>query len=518
MYKMTRSGFCFLSLLFSLVCNQLEAQTEHILNPQVIQQSLSSAQASMQDTLPKLKIQEEDLDCIIDLRTQFEKQNKTYFAPATLSEDLLKFLKKDELEISEEALYWAHWVRDPETVISNYATFRDTIIVSPLFMPALFKGDFLPHNLTFYNWDSLKAKSPYDKLYPTDTIFRETRRQMELEDMAYKYVQNNFPTSFHYSMRDLPTERMKAKEIKKTIYEDIPLKIEADANFDDVEAPTKFIPERRYWTSKFESSIQFAQNYVSPNWHKGGNSSLNLNNREFMQYNFEKDRIKFTNELELKNNVYTSPNDTLRNYKVSDDVFRLRSNFGYKAFSKWYYTLNMEFRTQLLSSYEENSNVKQSGLLSPYTIEVGLGLQYDLTKKFAKNKHKKLEFNVNIDPISFKFRQTVDKDIKLSKHFKLDEATNSYPTKESQLGSTVNAVLDFQVNRDISWYSRFKYNTSYHRIEGEWENRFVFAWSRFFSTNISLQMRYDDGVAKDEDFNSHLQINELLSFGFNYKW
>ena len=85
-------------------------------------------------------------------------------------------------------------------------------------MSALFKGDFLPHNLTFYNWDSLKAKSPYDKLYPTDTIFRETRRQMELEDMAYKYVQNNFPTSFHYSMRDLPTERMKAKEIKKTIY------------------------------------------------------------------------------------------------------------------------------------------------------------------------------------------------------------------------------------------------------------------------------------------------------------
>ena len=31
-------------------------------------------------------------------------------------------------------------------------------------------------------------------------------------------------------------------------------------------------------------------------------------------------------------------------------------------------------------------------------------------------------------------------------------------------------------------------------------------------------MRYDDGVAKSEDFNSYLQINELLSFGFNYKW
>ena len=114
-------------------------------------------------------------------------------------------------------------------------------------------------------------------------------------------------------------------------------------------------------------------------------------------------------------------------------------------------------------------------------------------------------------------RQTVDKDIKLDAHFQAKE-DGSYPTKENKLGSTINATLNFQFNRNVSWYSRFYYNTSYHRIEGEWENRFTFAWSRFFSTNITLNLRYDDGVAKNEDFDSYLQINELLSFGFNYKW
>ena len=89
---------------------------------------------------------------------------------------------------------------------------------------------------------------------------------------------------------------------------------------------------------------------------------------------------------------------------------------------------------------------------------------------------------------------------------------------ENLFGSTINATLNFQFNRNVSWYSRFYYNTSYKRIEGEWENRFTFAWSRFFSTNITLNLRYDDGVAKNEDFDSYLQINELLSFGFNYKW
>ena len=33
-----------------------------------------------------------------------------------------------------------------------------------------------------------------------------------------------------------------------------------------------------------------------------------------------------------------------------------------------------------------------------------------------------------------------------------------------------------------------------------------------------MKIRYYYCVAKSEDFNSYLQINELLSFGFNYKW
>ena len=144
-------------------------------------------------------------------------------------------------------------------------------------------------------------------------------------------------------------------------------------------------------------------------------------------------------------------------------------------------------------------------------------MKYDLKKKF-KDKHKNLTFNVNVAPLSYTFRQTIDDEINLGKHFKKKAGQDEYPTLENLFGSTINATLNFQINRNVSWYSRFYYNTNYKRIEGEWENRFSFAWSRFFSTNITLNMRYDDGVAKSEDFNSLLQINELLSFGFNYKW
>ena len=89
----------------------------------------------------------------------------------------------------------------------------------------------------------------------------------------------------------------------------------------------------------------------------------------FIQVIFHtKEKIKFDNSLEIKNNLYTAPKDTLRDYKVGDDVFRIYSNFGYKAFNKWYYTLDLDFKTQLFSSYAENQNVKLAGLLSPFSI------------------------------------------------------------------------------------------------------------------------------------------------------
>ena len=100
----------------------------------------------------------------------------------------------------------------------------------------------------------------------------------------------------------------------------------------------------------------------------------------------------------------------------------------------------------------------------------------------------------------------------------LPDDVNKYRNSQSQIGSKLEANMTFNINRNVSWTSRFYYFTDYHRITGEFENTFNLQISRFFSTRINLHLRYDDGVAKNEDFDSYLQINELLSFGFNYKY
>ena len=138
-------------LLLSLIGSSAYSQENQLVTGTIVQRP--AQQVVSDDTIPAINLGEEELDNIVDIRKQFEKQNKTYSAPLAPSTNLLRFLKKDELEISDEAMYWARLVRDASTAFDNTMTFRDTVIVNPLFMPIVFRGDYLPKNLIFYNFD-----------------------------------------------------------------------------------------------------------------------------------------------------------------------------------------------------------------------------------------------------------------------------------------------------------------------------------------------------------------------------
>ena len=89
-------------------------------------------------------------------------------------------------------------------------------------------------------------------------------------------------------------------------------------------------------------------------------------------------------EIESKLNVYNAEKDSVHRYRIADDLLRLRSNYGLKAWNKMYYTIDAELRTQLLHSYLENKRSLQSDFLAPYTINVGLGMKYDYSMKSTR--------------------------------------------------------------------------------------------------------------------------------------
>ncbi|MDO4692289.1 MAG: DUF3078 domain-containing protein [Porphyromonadaceae bacterium] len=273
--------------------------------------------------------------------------------------------------------------------------------------------------------------------------------------------------------------------------------------------------ERRYWIPAFECSAQFSQNHVSDNWHKGGSSNLNLIMRSYASMIYLKKSINWKTELESKLSIYNtdkSEKDRVRSFRIADDLLRLRSNFGLKASKRWFYTLDTEARTQLLNNYKGNTNVLQSALLAPMTLNIGLGMKFDYSSKSTKVYRRKFAYSMNLAPISYTYRSTARRDIDLGRHG-LSEQKPSF----HRFGSTLRASMQWDINMNLTWQSRFYFNTSYANVETEWENTLDMKIGRYFSTRINVQLRFDDAVRPASGWNRYLQFNELISFGFNYR-
>lgn len=520
--KMRRSGIFILLILIGLTgrIHVVKAQEDKTLAIPVIQKD-QQKQVLDPDTILPVYLEENDLSKIGDLRSQFEKQNSTYSEPVQRGSSILRLINKDKIELPPEALQLVHAPVYASRILDQNMTFKDTIIVNPIFLPPIFKGNNA-FNGPFYDPDFYKTEGIPDRYLPQTEVLPKYAAKKRMDDELYQYMVTHYPTLFKYSTRDLPNDIIAPTPLHVDIrerYEAAPIIVKSEVNVEDIEGvPIRFIPDRLYWQSAFESAIQFAQNYVSPNWYKGGSSNLNIYTKHALKYDYKKDKVQLTNEMELRLNAYNAPKDTLRNYKIGDDLLRFHSNFGYQAFNKWYYTLDAEFKTQLFTNYQENTKLVQASALAPFSVNIGLGMKYDLDKKFT-DKYKKLRLSVNMAPVSYTYMHSIKDDIDLGRHgFKHDPETNLFKTTLSQVGSTVKMDMTAQFNRNVTWQSRFYYFTSYDRVVGEFENTLTMAISRFFSTRIYLHLRYDDAVAKTEDFDSYFQINELLSFGFNYKW
>lgn len=269
--------------------------------------------------------------------------------------------------------------------------------------------------------------------------------------------------------------------------------------------------DRKYWDFGWESNIQFSQNYVSKNWYKGGGSNLNLYNKQLFTYNYNRGKISWINELEWRLSAYTSEADTISKFRVADDLLRLHTNFGIQAYESLFYTLDAETKTSLFTRREENKREVLSALFSPVMLNVGLGMRYVLDKKYTSTYGRRIRLSANVSPLSYDFRWSYKhKGIDLKRHG-FANGKNIY----SAFGSNIKIESIFDYSSTISWQSRLNYNTSYKRVEVEWENGLNFAISRFFSTRINVMLRYDDAVPITPENPSPIQINEILSFGFH---
>lgn len=365
-------------------------------------------------------------------------------------------------------------------------------------------------------------RTTLDKLereYTPTTGFAKRMDRWNTDQRLREQFFFSHPDLIHYTSDFLPTDHLEYKPVEGPSYSG------ELAVMDMPNVPTKsqgvietVSVERRYWLPRFEAHAQLAQNQVSPNWHKGGTSSANLSSRLYYQLAYKKDKVEWVNDLEYKLGLFTVPSEIKLeekpDFKISEDVFRMRSNLGLKAWKRWFYTVDLNLRSQLLNNYDREGNVTTRAF-APLIIDGGLGMKYNLKKKkIGGNPFNNLNFTLNVAPASMQFIWIHAKDV----------TRGRYGLQEDQdyllrLGSSLRMNLDWQFSDAFSWRSRLYYNTSYKHIETELENTLEYAFNKYFSTMLNINLRFDDSVILDEPktFKSLLQYNELFSFGFSLK-
>ena len=172
-----------ISLLLILCCFQaIQAQdTTAILPPTDFVPPVPEEETS--DTL--FTVSEKELP---DLRVRFKELNKEFVKPSNPTAHLLQLLTKDVLQMCPEALALIASAKDTTHLFDASVTFSDTIIVDPIFMPLVFRGNHLPEDLSFIPKDPLAPHFTPKPLYTPDSIFTEYVRRKETTERTAEYM------------------------------------------------------------------------------------------------------------------------------------------------------------------------------------------------------------------------------------------------------------------------------------------------------------------------------------------
>lgn len=336
---------------------------------------------------------------------------------------------------------------------------------------------------------------------------RSVRNQQIQGDLLYSYMIEN-PSSIKAAFWDLPAP-------PELLEEDFSLLAFLDRqDIPEIDPDNAVIPEEEvkkiHWLHKVSTQLQFSQAYVSPNWYQGGNNYL------AMLFNFNWNvqlnqvyhpNLLFQSDLSYKVAFSSNPKGNLHKYTISEDIFQYNLNTGIKAAKHWFYSYNLQFKTQFFNNFEEDSYTRTAAFLSPADLNMGLGMSYNYS-----NKLKTLQLTLTISPLSYNLKACL-KPNDIINHATYGIAADKHT--KSEVGSNIEYTMDWRVTANISYKTRLFMFSNYKYFLGDWQNTISFDINKFLSTQIFVNLRYDGSTESYGKWKKFM-MRELLSFGLSY--
>lgn len=262
--------------------------------------------------------------------------------------------------------------------------------------------------------------------------------------------------------------------------------------------------QKTNWRRQLNLSMQITQNYATNNWYQGAANAFAMLAGVKGYANYKDEHIVWENSGEWRAGLSTVSGDSLRVIKVTDDVFRLNTKFGFQVHAKWYISAVGEFKTNFWPNYRTNSSQLSTTFLTPIRFNLGVGVDYKPIKGLS----------VNISPATYKmvYATISDADRVNVSDFGIEAGKNIL----NELGSSLRVDWKWRPLREIEMEANFYFFTNYQRVETELELDVNFIINRYLSAKLMMHPRYDSTIELAEGQKNKLQFKELISVGFSH--
>lgn len=273
------------------------------------------------------------------------------------------------------------------------------------------------------------------------------------------------------------------------------------------------------WKTGGVTNLNFSQVYFS-NWAAGGLNSYSLNGLVSVFASYKKNSLTWDNTLDMGYGfLYQDEENVVSKYRKTDDKFDLTSKVGYKAFSDFYYSALVNFKTQFAEGfdYKVDDFPVISNIFSPAYFTGAIGLSYQPNSYFS----------AFLAPVTARLTFVSQESLRERYSLDIDKFTR---TEFGGYLRTVFSKNDFKapVLKNITLTSKLDLFSNYldkpQNIDVSWEVLIAMKINKYLSVNISTHLIYDydikfkeikNGVEKEVD---KVQFKELLGVGFSYNF
>ena len=221
--------------------------------------------------------------------------------------------------------------------------------------------------------------------------------------------------------------------------------------------------------------------------------------------------------------------------RKNEDNVDLGSNYGKFAFGKFYYSAQMDFRTQFAPGYNyPNDSVEISKFMAPGFLTLAVGLNW------KPNKY----FSLFFSPATGRFTFVLDQKLADAGAFGVDSAVYSNGIKiqdgkqiRTEFGASMNAVFEKEIFKNVQFASKLQLFNNYtdknsanrKNIDVNWENGLIMKVNEFLSAAVTTQLIYDNdipvpvyqtinGVKTQTGTGPRTQFKESLALSIGYKF